>query len=449
MSFAEERLEDIKQLLKDMIRNKCVNPPGNEMRSIRTLQEFFSDRGVETRVFETADGRGNLFARIEGSDPKHPSLTLGPSHVDVVPVEDPSTWRVNPWEAIEQDGFIWGRGSFDMLFIVACQAVVFSGLVEEGFQPKGDLVFLAVSDEEAGGLFGAKWMVDNHPELVRTDFAVTEAGGIPITPSRYVFMVGEKGVNWKRLKFRGEEGHGSMPYGVPNAVIKMSQAALRLSGYKPPVETRFVRDLVRGLRLNRLMRFFLGNRHLVRMAIKLSAKQDIGMAKALHALTVMTISPNVAQGGAKANVIAGQAILDVDIRTLPGQDNEYVMHHLRRALADLAPEVEIESAPGIATSVANASPSQSEFVDTLREAIRQCTTPDADLVPMLLTGASDSRFYRDVGTHAYGFSLLDDKLSLAEITKLAHGDDERVSIGSLRLTAEVYERLVRNFLGQY
>ena len=448
MSFGEEHFEDIKQLLKDMIRNKCVNPPGNELRSIRTLQEYFSDRGVETQVFESAEGRGNLYARIEGFDPKHPSLTLGPGHVDVVPVEDPSTWRVDPWEGIEQDGFIWGRGSFDMLFIVACQAVVFSGLVQEGFQPKGDLVFLAVSDEEAGGLFGAKWMLDNHPELVKTDFAVTEAGGFPITPSRYVFMVGEKGVNWKRLKFRGEEGHGSMPYGVPNAVLKMSQAAIRLSGYQPPVETRFVGDLVRGMQLNRLMRFFLENRHLVRMAIKLSAKQNIGMAKALHALTVMTISPNVAQGGAKTNVIAGQAILDVDIRTLPGQDNEYVMHHLKRALGDLAPEVEIEGAPGIATSVGNASPSQSEFVDTLREAIRQCTTPDIDLVPMLLTGASDMRFYRDTGTHAYGFSLFDDKLSLAEITKLAHGDDERVSIGSLRLTAEVYERLVRNFLGR-
>jgi len=82
-----------------------------------------------------------------------------------------------------------------MLFIVACQAVVFSGLVQEGFRPKGDLVFLAVSDEEAGGLFGAKWMLDKHPELVKTDFAVTESGGFPIAPSRYVFMVGEKSVN--------------------------------------------------------------------------------------------------------------------------------------------------------------------------------------------------------------------------------------------------------------
>ena len=448
MSFGEERLGEIKQLLKDMIQNKCVNPPGNELRSIHTLQKYFSDRGVETQVFETAEGRGNLFARIEGLEPQHPSLTLGPGHVDVVPVEDPSTWRLDPWEGIEQDGFIWGRGSMDMLFIVACQAVVFSGLVQEGFQPKGDLVFLAVSDEEAGGLFGAKWMMDNHPELVKTDFAVSEAGGIPITPSRYVFMVGEKGVNWKRLKFRGEEGHGSMPYGVPNAVLKMSQAALRLSNYQPPVETRFVGDLIRGMGLNRWMRFFLRNKHLVRMAIKLSAKQNIGIAKALHALTVMTISPNVAQGGAKTNVIPGQAMLDLDIRTLPGQDDEYVMYHIRRALGDLTPEVEIESAPGIATSVGNASPSQSEFVDTLRTVIRQCTTPGADLVPMLLTGASDLRFYRDVGTHAYGFSLLDDKLSLAEITKLAHGDDERISIGSLRLTAEVYERLVRNFLGR-
>jgi acetylornithine deacetylase/succinyl-diaminopimelate desuccinylase-like protein len=171
------------------------------------------------------------------------------------------------------------------------------------------------------------------------------------------------------------------------------------------------------------------------------------MAKALHALTRMTISPNVARGGAKTNVIAGQATLDVDIRTLPGQDDQYVMHHVKRALGDLAPEVEIEKAPGLPASVGNASPSQSDFVDTLREAIRQCTSPDAELVPMVLTGASDTRFYREVGAQAYGFSLLDDKLTLSEITALAHGNDERVSIGSLRLTAQAYERLARDFLG--
>jgi acetylornithine deacetylase/succinyl-diaminopimelate desuccinylase-like protein len=443
----EEQLTKIKKLLKDMIRNKCVNPPGNELRSIRTLQEYSAAHGVECQVFESDQERGNLYARIEGTDPEYPSLTFGPCHVDVVPVEDPSAWTVDPWEGVEKDGFIWGRGAFDMLFIVACQAVVFADLVQEGFQPKGDLVFLAVSDEEAGGLFGAKWMLDHHPELVKTDFVVTEAGGFPIAPSRYIFMVGEKGVNWKRLKFRGEEGHGSMPYGVSNAVLKMSQAALRLSRYDPPIETRFVGDLARGLGLNWLMRLFLENRHLVPLAIKLSAKKNIGMAKALHALTRMTISPNVARGGAKTNVIAGQATLDVDIRTLPGQDDQYVMHHVKRALGDLASEVEIKKAPGLPASVGNASPSQSDFVDTLREAIRQCTSPDAELVPMLLTGASDTRFYREVGAQAYGFSLLDDKLTLSEITALAHGNDERISIGSLRLTAQAYERLARDFLG--
>jgi len=231
----EKRLREIKKLLKHMIRNKCVNPPGNELRSIRTLQEYFAAHGVESQVFQSDEERGNLYARIEGTDPEHPSLTFGPCHVDVVPVQDPGTWAVDPWEGVEKNGFIWGRGALDMLFIVACQAAVFVGLAQEGFRPKGDLVFLAVSDEEAGGLFGAKWMLDNHSEMVKTDFAVTEAGGFPIAPSRYVLTVGEKGINWKRLRFRGDEGHGSMPYGTPNAVLKMSQAALRLNRYHPPL----------------------------------------------------------------------------------------------------------------------------------------------------------------------------------------------------------------------
>ncbi len=442
-----ERLEEIKALLKRLIRNRCVNPPGNEMRSIQTLKEYFDAKGVECQVFKSDEERGNLYSKLEGTDPEHPSLMFGPCHVDVVPVEDPSTWVVDPWEGVEKDGFIWGRGAFDMLFIVACQAVVFADLVREGFRPKGDLIFLAVSDEEAGGLFGAKWMLDHHPELVKADFAVTESGGFPIAPSRYTLTVGEKGVNWKRLKFKGEEGHGSMPYGTPNAVLKMSQAALRLSRYNPPVETRFISELARGMGLNWLMRLFLRSRHLLPLAIKLSARKDIGMAKAIHALTRMTISPNVARGGTKTNVIAGQATLDVDIRTLPGQDDGYVMYHLRRALGDLASEVEIEKPPGELTSLGNASPPRSRFVDAMREAVRQCTTADAELVPVLITGASDLRFFREVGTQAYGFALFDDRLEFSEIAKLAHGDNERVSIGTLQLTAEVYERLAKIFLG--
>ncbi len=172
----------------------------------------------------------------------------------------------------------------------------------------------------------------------------------------------------------------------------------------------------------------------------------MGMAKALHALTRMTISPNVARGGVKTNIIAGQATLDVDIRTLPGQDDQYVMYHLERALGDLASEVEIEKAPGLPASSSNASPSQSDFVNAMREAVRQCTTPDAELVPILATGATDTRFYREVGAQAYGFSLFDDRLKLAEIAALVHGDDERVSIGTLQLTAKAYECLARNFL---
>ena len=442
----EKQLKEIKKLLQDMIRNKCVNPPGNELRSIRTLQEYFAARGIDSQIFESGEQRGNLYARIKGTDPTHPSLTFGPCHVDVVPVEDPGTWTVDPWEGIEKDGFIWGRGALDMLFIVACQAAVFAGLVQEGFRPKGDLVFLAVADEEAGGLFGAKWMLDNHPEIVKTDFAITEVGGFLIAPSRYVLTVGEKGVNWKRLRFRGQEGHGSMPYGTPNALLKMSRAALRLSRYRPPLETGFVKELTKGLGLNRLTRLFLQSRRLMPLAIKLAARQDIGMAKALHALTRMTLSPNVASGGVKTNIIAGQATLDVDIRTLPDQDDAYVMSHLERALGDLATEVEIEQAPGLPASVGNASPPQSDFVNAMREAVRQCTTPDAELVPILTTGATDTRFYRQVGAQAYGFSLFDDRLKLAEITALAHGDDERISVGTLRLTAQVYEHLARNFL---
>ncbi|MGY5880703.1 MAG: M20/M25/M40 family metallo-hydrolase [Candidatus Thorarchaeota archaeon] len=131
-------LDEITGLMQEMIRNKCVNPPGNEMKSIRTVEKFLSSYGIESEIFESAPERGNLLAVMEGSK-DHPSLMLGPAHVDVVPVENEKDWVVPPFDGTIKDDVIWGRGSLDMLYIVACQTVVFAKLQQEGFKPKGDL----------------------------------------------------------------------------------------------------------------------------------------------------------------------------------------------------------------------------------------------------------------------------------------------------------------------
>jgi len=434
-------------LLSELIQNKCVNPPGNELKSVKTVQRVLQEHGIESRVFESAPNRGNLVARIPGSG-EGPNLMFGPSHVDVVPVEDVDSWEEDPFSGVVKDGYVWGRGALDMLFIVAAQAQAFIQLHEEGFQPRGDLILLVVSDEEAGGTSGAGWMVENHPDLVRADYAVTEAGGISISPGKVLFMAGEKGVARKRISFKGKAGHGSMPHGSDNAVVKLSEAVTRLSKYAPPLTTEHLSHLAQGLDLGTVRRLMLTNPWLLRITLSRLEGREPLMAMLMHGLSRMTISPNIVHGGAKVNVIPEKAYVDLDIRTLPGQDEDYVISHLRRALGPLVNEAVIEDPPGPERglmSLGSASPAQSEFVDAMERAIRK-EMPGATLVPLISPGASDCRFMRAQGAHAYGFSLFDPETPASHLGDLAHGANERVSIRTLELTQSVHLHLAKDFL---
>lgn len=179
-------------LLSELIRNRCVNPPGNEMRSIKSIELYLSEQGIKSRVYEPAPGRGNLTARISGSG-DGPILMLGPGHVDVVPVENVEVWDVDPFAAAVRDGYVWGRGSHDMLFMVTAHVQAFVDFHKIGVRQRGDLVLLVVSDEEDEGALGTQWMIEHHPEVMETDYAVSEAGGWLRRPGEVVFTYGEKG----------------------------------------------------------------------------------------------------------------------------------------------------------------------------------------------------------------------------------------------------------------
>ncbi|MFW9848718.1 MAG: M20/M25/M40 family metallo-hydrolase [Candidatus Thorarchaeota archaeon] len=442
-------LDDAKTLLIDMIRNKCVNPPGGEMRNIRVVSKYLDSHGITHEVFESGPERGNLFAEISGTG-EEPSLMFGPSHVDVVPVEDEKTWSVPPFDGIEKDGCIWGRGAIDMLYIVACQTVVFVRLFEEGFRPKGDLKLLIVADEEASGTFGAKWMIDQHPEKVKVDYLITEQGGEPIAENRVAYWFAEKGIAWTQIKFKGEEQHGSSPYKSNNALIKMAEAARLLSDYQPPRNTQFVKSLLENLPMNGAARKLAMNTSTLPRVLESLSKDNIGLARFLHALTQMTISPNLAMSGTKVNVVPGEATLYLDIRILPDQDQEYVYSHIRKALGDLANEVIIEQIPveeGGDMHPGTASDVKSPLVDTMQEVTRGLKGSDTILVPFMSPGATDSRLFRKAfGTQAYGFALHDDKLTMEMIQRLFHGNDERIAIGTIDLTSKAYYEIARQFL---
>ncbi len=445
-----EMLDEITGLMQEMIRNKCINPPGNEMKSIRTVEQFLSSYGIESEIFESAPDRGNLLAVMEGGG-DHPSLMLGPAHVDVVPVENEKDWLVPPFDGTIKDGVIWGRGSLDMLYIVACQTVVFAKLHQEGFKPKGNLKLCIVADEESGGNYGANWLIQNHPEKMKVDYLITEAGGDHIGPHRITYVYGEKGKAWTRLSFRGEESHGSAPFKSKNAVVKMAKAIQRISEYQPPRNTSLLKPFIKAMGIGTVTRALMGNTRTLGFMLEQLSKRSMGDAVFLNTMTQMTISPNVCEGGAKINIVPGQAMVDVDVRTLPGQDMEYVFAQFRKALGNLVDDVKIEGAPvdiGGRFHPGNISEMESPLVRIMESVVRNLRGQEMTLVPMVSPGATDSRFFRRAfGTNAYGFSIHDGSLGTGEIMAMFHGTDERVPLETLELTSKGYMEIVRKFLG--
>ena len=232
-------VEETTDLLQHLIRNECVNDgtpaSGHEIKSVETLESYLRTPGIEMQRYEPMPGRGSLVLRIEGTDKTAPSLHLM-GHTDVVPVTRAS-WRHDPFGGELIDGEVWGRGAIDMLDVTASMAVALKRLLASGFKPKGTLIYSAVADEEALGTYGAQWLTENKWDEVKSDYLVTEFGGVrmPIgTGAKMPIMTAEKGSQWTRLRVKGTPGHGSMPYKSDNALVK----AWRAHSVCPQISTR-------------------------------------------------------------------------------------------------------------------------------------------------------------------------------------------------------------------
>jgi acetylornithine deacetylase/succinyl-diaminopimelate desuccinylase-like protein len=431
------------ELLQQLIRNQCVNDgtadSGHELRTVRTLQDFFEGSGLTGVVVEPHPDRGSLIVRIEGSDPHAPSLALV-GHTDVVPVE-PAGWERDPFAAEIVDGFLWGRGAIDMLNLTASYAVVTRAVATGSFRPRGDLVFAAVADEESGSTYGVKWLTDNRLDLIEADYVLTESGGAPAgSQPRIGAMFGEKGAAARTLRVSGVPGHGSAPWGRLNAAVLAAEAVRRIAAYATPtVITPQWRSYVDALDLDADTRESLIDPS--RFYEGLPAVGDL--AAFAHASTHTTISPNVVHAGEKLNVIPGEATIALDIRVLPGVSADDVDDYLREALGDLLEHVVIEGEQFVPSS---SSPMDTPLVDVMRGAVRRAY-PGADLLPMLGVGGTDGRFYRWRGVPAYGFGVLSERWDYGMFRQLFHGHNERIDLDSLDLTVNALDHVVREFLG--
>ncbi len=436
---------EVTDLLQRLIRNGCINDgtpdSGQEVRNAEMLAAHLHGCGVEMETFESHPGRTSMLARLQGSDSSAPTLMLM-GHTDVVPV-DRDGWQRDPLGGELVDGVVWGRGAIDMLNLTAAMAVATRRLAVSGRRPRGTLLFLAVADEEAGGGLGAGWLVEHARDAVRCDYVITENGGVlQPTPAgeRIGVTVGEKGICWCRLTVHGTPGHGSRPLRSDNALVKAAEVVTRLAGYRTAAHiTDAWRRWVAGMGFEPALAAALVDPARVWEGLDRLPPALAGMA---HALTHLTVSPNVIRGGEKTNVIPGRVDLEVDIRKVPGQSDEDVLEFFDTALGPLRSEVAIEV-------IQRDEPSESPVDTPLWEAITRAATavyPAATCLPTLTPGGTDARFFRALGIPAYGMALYSRAMSLEQFSAMFHANDERVDQESLRLTAELYGAVARDLL---
>lgn len=426
-------------MLSRLLQVNTTNPPGNETPAAKLVAEELEGKGVEYELLESAPERGNVVAWVESPKPG-PSLLLL-SHLDVVPA-NPEEWSVDPFSGTLKDGFIWGRGALDDKLSVAVMLRVFLDLTESK-DFRGKLIYAATADEEMGGRAGAKWLVENHPELVKADYVINEGGGFEIPGKRSTFLVqtAEKGVYWFKLKFKGKPGHASMPKSGDNALVKAAEAARRLSLEQPPVDVkpgvklmieRFLEARGTPLLLRRFLASSLGAQLFVKFAGDAGSMFD--------AVIRNTMAPTMIKGGDKVNIIPSSCELCVDCRLLPGYGEEWVKTYISSVLKGLDYELEF-----IHKDPATETPTDTPLFNAIRIAV-ESEVPGAITAPYMLTGGTDSRFFRTAfNSIAYGFVPCRQDMPLREMLRLAHGVDERVSLKNIEFCFKTLSKVLKAF----
>ncbi len=402
-----------------------------ERAAAEWVAEKLAEVGYETTYVESgAPGRGNVVVRLAGADPARGALLVH-GHLDVVPA-DASEWSVHPFSGAVQDDYVWGRGAVDMKDMCAMALAVARRFKRDGIVPPRDIVFAFLADEEAGGLYGAKWLVDNRPELFEgVTEAISEVGGFSITLKddvrAYLVETAEKGIRWLKLRVRGTAGHGSMIH-HDNAVAKLAAAVTKLGQHRfPVVLTPSVREFLAGVSEITGLEFPEDD-------VEGSIGKLGGLSRMIGATLRDTANPTMLSAGYKANVIPSVAEATVDCRILPGREEAF-----DREVAELlGPEVEREwlGLPPVETTFDGA------LVDAMVASI-SAEDPGAKVLPYMLSGGTDAKSFQQLGIRNFGFAPLRLPADL-DFSALFHGVDERVPVEALKFGVRVLDRFLRN-----
>jgi acetylornithine deacetylase/succinyl-diaminopimelate desuccinylase-like protein len=432
------------ELLQQLIRFNTVNPPGNEAVAQAFIQGLLEDNGFTCETLAKDPGRPNLIASL-----KAPSGADGPTvalltHIDTV-LANADEWQVDPWSGEIKDGCIWGRGAQDMKGQAAAEITAAIELVKAGWAPaSGELKIIVTSDEEAGGNFGARWLCEHHPEKVRCDYALNEGGGNQFTfrGKRY-FRVGcaEKGFSRFALITHGVAGHASIPRLGENALLKAAPFLQRMADNQPDydltAEPRAILTAVLGEDPGESPT----QEKLDAMLAEIRA-EDERFFVLLEPTLGVTLTPTIASASEKINVIPDRAEIRVDCRVPPGFTKELAERRAREVIGEGDYELQFAE-----SAVGNGSAHDTPLMDLIEDWVAG-VDPDAQAVPSVLPGFTDSRWFREAFPDcvAYGF-FPQIEMEMYDSDPLMHAADERIPIKDLTLATEFFTVALTKLLG--
>jgi acetylornithine deacetylase/succinyl-diaminopimelate desuccinylase-like protein len=432
------------ELLQKLIRFDTVNPPGNERAAQEYLSAYLTGAGFECELLGAEPERPNLVARLRAADGAEDGPTLCYlSHVDTV-LANAAEWSAHePWSGDLAEGFVWGRGALDMKSQTAAEIAAAAGLARSGWRPaRGELLIVAVVDEETGGELGAQWICREHPEKVRCDLLVNEGGGAvfeyggPAARRYYGVCCAEKGVFRFTVTTEGIAGHASMPKIGENALLKMAPVLERLAARQPEYElTAEPRAFLKALG---------EDPNDPGGAVAKLGAADERLVTMFEPMLGVTFTPTRIKASEKINVIPSSAELKVDCRVPPGLGEEEVLRGIAEVLGPAHPGAfRIDFTERIE---GNRSPVSSSLMETIGAWVKE-HDEGADVVPVILPGFTDSRHFREAFPDCVAYGFFPQKhQTLFEAAPLIHAADERIDIRDLAFATEFFGDLARRVL---
>jgi len=422
-------------LARDLIRLDTTNFGGGRSNGETDAAEYVAAHlrslGLEPELIDSEPGRTSVVARVQGRDSARSALVVH-GHLDVVPA-DPANWTVDPFGGVISDGLLWGRGAVDMKNMDAMILASLTDIIGSGGAPERDLVIAFFADEEAGGVLGSGYLARERPELFAgATEAISEVGGYSITLAgkrAYLLQTGEKALIWVKLVARGSAGHGSRIH-HDNAITRLAEAVAKVGRRNWPIRltnttTQLLAELARILEVD--------PQRVGPDELALATGTAAGF---IQASLRTTTNPTGLTAGYKHNVIPDTAEALIDIRSLPGEEDQVLAE-----LAELVgPDIEIvimHRDIGLETEF------DGPLVDAVVETLGR-HDPGAPVLPYLLSAGTDNKALSTLGIKGYGFAPLRLPADL-DFPAMFHGVDERVPLDALVFGRQVLTDLLSKY----